>query len=103
MMVPVSEEVARRVPFWLRAIHDSGARCASITFKFLRELTSNIRSSPEVGGTNFEDGGACDGREPASSCALGSGYARYCQFSLSGERAHKAFGFGDVADRKSVV
>lgn len=73
MMVPVSEEVASSVPFVFMEMHDSGARCASITFTFLSELASNMRSSPEVGGTNFEDGGAWDGREAASSCAFGSG------------------------------
>lgn len=58
MMVPVSEAVASNVPSLFSAIHESGARCASTTFKASNFMVSNIRTAPVVGGTKFEDGGA---------------------------------------------
>jgi hypothetical protein len=77
MMVPVSDAVARRVPSLLRAMQESGARCASTTFMFLRDKVSNISISPDIGGTNLDIGGAWAGRlSPGSSLAFGKGYAK---------------------------
>ncbi len=73
MIVPVSEEVARSVPLVFSAMHDNGDLCASIALTFFRFSASKIKSSPEVGGTSFPDGGAWDGRAPGSSAALGIG------------------------------
>ena len=76
IIVPVSEAVASRVPSLFSAIHDSGARCASTTFKASSLTASNIKTSPVVGATYVERGGACEGRlSPISSRGLGSGYA----------------------------
>lgn len=74
IIVPVSEAVASSVPSLFSAIHDSGARCASTTFSASSLIVSKIKTSPVVGGTKFEGGGACEGRlSPASSLALGKG------------------------------
>lgn len=76
IIVPVSEAVANNVPSLLRAMHDKGARCASTTFKASSFSASNIKTSPEVGATNVDKGGACDGRlSPVSSLGFGRGYA----------------------------
>jgi hypothetical protein len=57
---------------------------------------SNRSTSPDIGGTNLEVGGAWAGRfSPGSSLAFGRGYARK-QLSEDGDRAHSAWGFGDV-------
>lgn len=97
IIVPVSEAVASSVPSLFRAIQDRGARCASTTFKASSFSASNMRTSPEVGATYVESGGACDGLlSPVSSRGFGSGYA-IKQFSDEGDRAHMALGFGDVA------
>ncbi len=76
IMVPVSDAVAKSVPSLLRAMQDKGALCASTTFKASSFRASNIRTSPEVGATKVDRGGACDGRlSPVSSLGFGSGYA----------------------------
>jgi hypothetical protein len=74
MIVPVSEAVASRVPSLFRAMQDSGARCASTTFRASSFSASKIKTSPVVGGTKVEGGGACDGRLSAvSSRGFGNG------------------------------
>lgn len=76
MIVPVSEAVAKRVPSLLRAMQDSGERWASMTLTAFKVIVSKIKTSPEVGGTYVERGGACAGRRsPVSSLGLGKGYA----------------------------
>lgn len=51
---------------------------------------SKRRTSPDIGGTNLEVGGAWAGLfSPGSSRALGKGYARK-QLSEDGDRAHRA-------------
>ena len=76
MIVPVSEAVASKVPSLLRAMHDSGARCASTTLSASSLIASNMRTSPDVGATYVDSGGACDGRlSPVSSLGFGNGYA----------------------------
>jgi hypothetical protein len=97
IIVPVSEAVANNVPSLFNAMHDKGARCASTTLSASNFKVSNIRTSPVVGGTKLEGGGACEGRlSPVSSLALGRGYARK-QFSEDGASAQIALGFGEVA------
>ena len=76
MIVPVSEAVASKVPSLLRAMQDSGARCASTTFKASNFRASNIKTSPDVGATYVDNGGACEGRRSGvSSLGFGRGYA----------------------------
>jgi hypothetical protein len=76
MIVPVSEAVASKVPSLFKAMQDNGARCASTTFKASSFKASNIKTSPDVGATYVEGGGACDGLlSPVSSRGFGSGYA----------------------------
>lgn len=75
-MVPVSDAVASIVPSLFKAMHDNGARCASTTLIAFKANVSNIRTSPDVGGTYVEPGGACEGRLSAvSSRGFGRGYA----------------------------
>lgn len=95
-MVPVSLAVARSVPSLLRHMHERGERWASITFTAFSVKVSNTSTSPDVGGTYVDCGGACDGRLLSdSSLGLGNGYAMK-QFSDEGDKAHIAAGFGDV-------
>ena len=76
-MVPVSDAVASNVPSLFSAIHDRGARCASITFTAFNDFASNMRTSPDVGATYGESGGAWAGLlSPVSSLGFGNGYAR---------------------------
>ena len=77
MIVPVSEAVASNVPSLFNAMQDNGARCASTTFIASSLKASNIITSPDVGATYVDSGGACDGRlSPVSSLGFGNGYAR---------------------------
>jgi len=46
MMVPLSDAVANRVPCRLVAIHDNGARCASITLIACNETGSKTSTWP---------------------------------------------------------
>jgi len=61
--VPLSEAVARRVPSLLRAMQDSGERCASTTLMASSLTASKRRTSPLVGAMCVAPGGACDGRD----------------------------------------
>lgn len=95
--MPVSDAVASNVPSLLSAIQESGARWASTTFTAFNSIVSNMRTSPVVGATYVERGGACVGRlSPVSSRGFGSGYAMK-HLSEDGANAQIAFGFGDVA------
>jgi len=77
MIVPVSDAVASRVPSLFSDMQDKGARCASTTFIASSLNASNIITSPDVGATYVDSGGACDGRlSPVSSLGFGRGYAR---------------------------
>jgi hypothetical protein len=77
MIVPVSEAVASNVPSLFNATQDNGARCASTTFIASSFKASNIMTSPDVGATYVDSGGACEGRlSPVSSLGFGNGYAR---------------------------
>lgn len=74
MIVPVSEAVASNVPSLFKAMQESGERCASMTLTAFRVRVSKMRTSPEVGGTYVERGGAWGGRLSAvSSLGLGNG------------------------------
>lgn len=96
MIVPVSLAVASKVPSLFRHMEQSGERCASMTFTALSVNVSKTSTSPVVGGTYVDCGGAWDGlRASESSRGLGSGYAMK-QFSEDGESAHMAEGLGDV-------
>ena len=61
MMVPFSEAVANKVPSLLSAIHDRGELCASITLTASIFVASYMRTSPLVGATWSDLGGACEG------------------------------------------
>lgn len=58
IIVPVSDAVASSVPSLFSAIHESGALCASTTLRASNFNVSNNRTSPEVGGTYCDGGGA---------------------------------------------
>ena len=95
-MVPVSLAVASIVPSLLRLMQDNGERWASITLTALSVRVSNIKTSPDVGATYADCGGAWGGRlVSVSSLGLGSGYAMK-QFSDDADSAHMADGFGEV-------
>jgi hypothetical protein len=61
MMVPLSEEVARRVPSALRATHERGDLWASITFTASSLRASNSKTSPVRGAGVPAAGGAWEG------------------------------------------
>src|SRR5437667_11771564 len=83
-MVPVSLAVARRLPSLLRLMQLRGDRCASMTFTALSVMASNTSTSPDVGETYVDRGGAWAGLlSPASSRGFGGGEARK-QFSVGG-------------------
>lgn len=74
MIVPLSDAVASIVPSLLNVIQDSGERCASTTLTASSLTASNIKTSPDVGGTCVEFGGACEGgavEEAAAFCGNG--------------------------------
>ena len=76
MIVPVSDAVASTVPSLFNAMHDNGARCASTTLTAFNASVSKMRTSPDVGATYVEPGGACEGLLSAvSSRGFGRGYA----------------------------
>lgn len=77
MIVPFSEAVAKRVPSLLSAMHESGELCASITLTASIFVASYIRTSPLLGATWSDLGGACDGGWNVFGAAfVGSGYTR---------------------------
>lgn len=58
MMVPLSEDVARRVPSAFNATHERGDLCASITFTASSLRASKRRTSPVKGAGVPAAGGA---------------------------------------------
>lgn len=77
MMVPFSLAVANKVPSLLSAIHDRGELCASITLTASIFVASYMRTSPLVGATWSDLGGACEGGwKVAGAAFVGSGYTR---------------------------
>lgn len=96
MIVPVSLAVASKVPSLLRHMLDNGETWASMRLTTLSVRVSNMMTSPDVGATWVDCGGACDGLlESESSRGLGKGYAMK-QFLDEGDRAQIAEGFGEV-------
>lgn len=58
MIVPVSLAVAKSVPSLFKHMQDKGERWASMTFTALSVNVSNTSTSPDVGDTYVDCGGA---------------------------------------------
>jgi len=75
IMVPFSEAVASSVPSLFTAIQESGELCAVTMFADSILFASYTKTSPVVGATWPDVGGACDGVWKLSgfACFMGTG------------------------------